>query len=120
MARNDDLPRWLSAVHPRFHVPHRAEIVLAVIVSMLILVTDVRGAIGFSSFGVLLYYFISNLAAYRQTTENRRYPRFLQIVGAIGCLALVVTLPWPSIVGGVVVLAIGLAYRAVRLRGRAR
>jgi APA family basic amino acid/polyamine antiporter len=120
MARNDDLPRWLSAVHPRFHVPHRAEIVLAVIVSILILVTDVRGAIGFSSFGVLLYYFISNLAAYRQTTENRRYPRFLQIVGAIGCLVLVVTLPWPSIVGGVVVLAIGLAYRAVRLRGRAR
>src|SRR5215217_6917929 len=26
MAREDDLPRWLSAVHPRFRVPHRAEL----------------------------------------------------------------------------------------------
>lgn len=119
MARNDDLPRWLSAVHPRFHVPHRAEIVLAVVVSLLILVTDVRGAIGFSSFGVLLYYFVANLSAYRQTADHRRYARVLQIVGAIGCLVLVVTLPWESIAGGVIVIAIGLAYRAIRLRSRA-
>ena len=33
MARQGDLPRWLAAVHPRYRVPHRAEIALAVIVS---------------------------------------------------------------------------------------
>ena len=83
---------------------------------MLILVTDLRGAIGFSSFGVLLYYLIANIAAYRQDTEHRRFPRPLQIVGAIGCLLLVATLPWQSIVGGIVVLVIGITYRAIRLR----
>ena len=31
------------------------------------------------------------------------------------CVILVATLPLPSIVGGVVVLAIGVAYRAARL-----
>jgi APA family basic amino acid/polyamine antiporter len=118
MARTGDLPRWFAAVHPRFQVPHRAELTLAVVVSALILVTDVRGAIGFSSFGVLLYYLIANVAAFRQGSEHRRYPRAMQVVGAIGCGLLAASLPWQSIVGGVLVLAVGLAVRAVRLRVR--
>ncbi len=67
MARNHDLPAWLAAVHPRFQVPHHAEIVLAVVVGVLVLTTDLRGVIGFSSFGVLLYYAIANAAAYHAT-----------------------------------------------------
>jgi APA family basic amino acid/polyamine antiporter len=43
----------------------------------------------------------------------------LQIIGAIGCLVLAVTLPWQAVVGGVVVVAAGIAYRAVRLRRQA-
>lgn len=116
MAREADLPRWLSAVHPRFHVPHRAEIVVAVIVGILVLTVDLRGAIGFSSFGVLLYYLIANLSAFSQGTRERRFPRALFIAGVVGCIALVVTLPVASIVGGVVVLAAGVLYRVVRLR----
>lgn len=116
MAREADLPRWLSAVHPRFHVPHRAEIVVAVIVGVLVLTVDLRGAIGFSSFGVLLYYLIANLSAFNQGTRERRFPRVLFVAGAVGCIALVVTLPVASIVGGVVVLAAGVLYRVVRLR----
>jgi len=120
MARTGDLPRWLSAVHPRYAVPHRAELVLAAIVSILILATDLRSAIGFSSFGVLLYYLIANLAAFRQDAAARRFPAALQVVGAIGCVVLVATLPWPSIVGGVVVVLLGVGYRALRLRNRGR
>ena len=97
MARNDDLPRPLAAVHPRFQVPHRAEVALAVVVCGLILVADLRDAIGFSSFGVLLYYLVANVAAFTQTPEHRRYPRVLQVVGAVGCVILVATLPLPSI-----------------------
>jgi APA family basic amino acid/polyamine antiporter len=32
MARERDLPGWLAAVHPRFQVPHHAELTLAVVV----------------------------------------------------------------------------------------
>jgi APA family basic amino acid/polyamine antiporter len=120
MAGNGDLPRWLSAVHPRFSVPHRAEIVLAVGVCALILVADLRTAIGFSSFGVLLYYLVANLSAYRQDAGHRRYPRVLQAVGAVGCVVLVATLPWPSIVGGVVVALMGVAYRGIRVAASRR
>ena len=119
MSREADLPRFLDRVHPRTHVPLRAEIAVGAVVVVLVALIDLRGAIGFSSFGVLLYYFVANVAAFRQRDDARRYPVALQIVGAIGCLVLAVTLPWQSVVGGVVVVAAGIAYRAVRLRRRA-
>lgn len=116
MARHDDLPRWLAAVHERHQVPHHAEIAVAGVVSVLILITDLRGAIGFSSFGVLLYYLIANAAAYTQSAEQRRFPRALQIIGVAGCAILVVTLPLSAVIGGAVVFAFGIVYRAVRRR----
>lgn len=116
MARSGDLPRFLSAVHPRYAVPHRAELTLAVIVSVIVLLSDLRGAIGFSSFGVLLYYFIANVSAFTQDGEHRRYPRSFQVLGALGCLVLVVALPLHSILMGLIVLAVGFGYRLIRLR----
>jgi APA family basic amino acid/polyamine antiporter len=103
---------WLAAVHSRYQVPHRAEIALAVVVSLLVLAVDLRGAIGFSSFGVLVYYLIANLSAFTQPAPQRRFPRWLHVLGAAGCLLLAATLPWQA---GVGVFALGVGYRAVRL-----
>ena len=89
------------------------------------LVVDLRGAIGFSSFGVLLYYLVANASAFTQPASERRVPRWLNIAGAVGCLVLVVTLPVQAVIGGVVVFAVGAAYRLIasaiaRRRRRAR
>ena len=116
MARHDDLPRWLSAVHDRHHVPHHADIAIAGLVCVLVLTTDLRGAIGFSSFGVLLYYLIANAAAYTQTGQRRRFPRVLQVLGVAGCAILVMTLPLTAVIAGTVIFAVGMIYRAIRLR----
>nr|WP_314144870.1 APC family permease [uncultured Rhodococcus sp.] len=116
MARHDDLPSYLAAVHPRYSVPHRAEITLAVIVVVLVLMVDLRDAIGFSSFGVLLYYLVANLSAFTQDAAHRRYPRALQVVGSIGCVVLIATLPLTSIAVGTVVVVLGVAYRFLRVR----
>ena len=113
MARNGDLPRWLAAVHPRYRVPHHAEIAVAVVVSALVLATDLRGAIGFSSFGVLLYYAIANAAAFTQDATHRRWPRWMQVAGMVGCVVLMGTLPWQSIASGSLVLAVGVGYRNI-------
>ncbi len=115
MARERDLPGWLDAVHPRFRVPHRAELSVAAVVVVLVLTTDLRGAIGFSSFGVLLYYFVANASAYHQSASARRFPRWLQLLGGAGCLLLVATLPWQSVLAGVLVFAVGIAIRLIRL-----
>lgn len=83
MAREADLPRWPAAVHPRYRVPHRAEVALAVVVIVMVLSVDLRSAIGFSSFGVLLYYLIANSAAWTQSGEHRQFPRALQGFGVL-------------------------------------
>jgi APA family basic amino acid/polyamine antiporter len=116
MAREGDLPRWLAAVHPRYRVPHHAELLLAGVICLLVLTVDLRGAIGFSSFGVLLYYVVANVAAFTQPLERRRWPRALQVAGTAGCLLLVATLPWTAVATGAAVFAVGALYRAGRLR----
>jgi basic amino acid/polyamine antiporter, APA family len=118
MARQRDLPGWLAGVHPRHHVPHHAEIALGLVVCVLAATVDLRSVIGFSSFGVLIYYAIANASAYTQPRAQRRWPRALNVCGVAGCLLLVATLPWQSVVVGLGIFAIGLAGRAIALRQR--
>ncbi|MFF0345926.1 APC family permease [Kribbella sp. NPDC004875] len=118
MARNRDLPGWLAAVHPRYQVPHHAELALAAVVGILVLTTDLRGVIGFSSFGVLLYYAIANASAFTQPADQRRWPRAVNVIGLTGCVVLAVTLPWVSAVAAAGVLAAGLLARRF-MTGRA-
>lgn len=117
MAREGDLPRGLAAVHPVHATPYRAELAVGVAVAAVAVAVDVRGAIGFSSVGVLGYYLVANLSALRQTRAYRRYPRALAVVGAVGCAALATSLPVTTVTVGLAVVAAGLAGRwAVRRR----
>ncbi|WP_314139177.1 amino acid permease [uncultured Plantibacter sp.] len=116
MARTGDLPRVLDAVHPRFATPYRAELLVGAVVVVLVLLIDLRSAIGFSSFGVLLYYVVANVAAFRQTREHRRYPRAVSVFGAVGCVVLMFTLPPTSVLVGGGVVLVGFAGRALALR----
>ncbi|HXT46271.1 MAG TPA: APC family permease [Pseudonocardiaceae bacterium] len=120
MARHHDLPSWLAAVHPRFRVPHHAEAALAVLVSAVVLIADLRGVIGFSSVGVLVYYAIANASALTQPIEQRRWPRILQVFGIGGCAALIATLPITALLAGLAVFALGLAGRQVSRWQRSR
>ncbi|MER5887255.1 APC family permease [Streptomyces sp. NPDC001941] len=116
MARDGHLPRPLAAVHPRFQVPHRAELAVGAVVAVVAATADVRGAIGFSSFGVLVYYAVANASAW--TLGSRE--RLLAGVGLAGCAALALALPWRSVAAGAGVLLVGVAVHAVRGRARAR
>ncbi len=108
MARDRHLPAPLAAVHPRFGVPHRAEVAVGVVVAVLAAVADIRGVIGFSSFAVLGYYAIANASAW---TLGRR---LIPAVGLAGCLVLAVALPLTSVLTGTAVLAVGAVVYAVR------
>lgn len=108
MARDAHLPTALAAVHPSFGVPHRAEIAVGVVVAVVAAVADVRAAIGFSSFAVLVYYGIANASA---ATLGRR---MVPAVGFAGCLLLAIFLPRASVLYGTAVLAMGAVIYAVR------
>ncbi|MRG61060.1 amino acid permease [Agromyces sp. CFH 90414] len=120
MARDRELPAPMAKVSSRFHVPWVAEVVVAVAIIALVLTADLRGAIGFSSFGVLAYYLVANLAALTQPSSERLAPRWLSALGAVGCVVLVATLPWQAVVGGTAVFAVGALIRLIAQARRRR
>jgi len=113
MAANHDLPAALAAVHPRYRVPHRAELAVAALVALALLAVDLRGAIGFSSTLVLVYYAVTNAAAWTLESSERRRRRWRAGAGLAGCLVLAVSLPAASVLAGAVVLGVGAAVWAV-------
>jgi basic amino acid/polyamine antiporter, APA family len=108
MARRRDVPGVLAAVHPRYRVPHRAEVAVGVAVLALAALGDVVTAIGFSSCTVLVYYAIANASA---LTLGRGRGWVIAAIGLLGCLTLALTLPTRSVVTGFAVLAAGLIAR---------
>ena len=107
MARDRHLPSALAAVHPRFSVPHRAELAVGAVVAVLAGVADIRGAIGFSSFAVLVYYAIANASAFTLRSTEGAPPRAIPVCGLAGCALLAVALPLPSVLAGSAVLLVG-------------
>ena len=115
MAANGDLPRWLASVHPRHRIPDHAELAAGAIVAVGVMVADVRDAIGFSSFAVLLYYAIANASAMTLRAETRA-PRLLPVAGLIGCALLASSLPPGSIAAGAALIAAGAVLYGIRSR----
>lgn len=114
MAGNGDLPRVLAAVHPRFGVPHRAEVAVGVVVASAVLLVDLRDAIGFSSFAVLLYYAIANASALTLSRAERRFAPAFAVLGLVGCVAISVSLPLRSTLAGAALAGAGALAYAVR------
>ena len=110
MARNGDLPRSLSAVHRRFGTPHRAVLVSGIAVTLLAAFLPLRNLVEAGSFGLLLYYALTNLAAFRLPKEKRRYHKALGAAGLVTCLGLAVFLPWRTIALELLVIAGGIVY----------
>jgi len=105
MARDRHLPGVLDAVHPRYGVPHRAELAVGAVVIAVVLLADVRGAIGFSSVTVLVYYAIANASAL--TLDRARGTKLIPALGLLGCITVAVSLPPASATAGFAVLAAG-------------
>jgi APA family basic amino acid/polyamine antiporter len=116
MASDGELPRWLAAVHPVHRVPHHADLAVGAVVVLLVAATDLRGAIGFSSFCVLTYYAVANASAWTLAPDQRRWPRWLAGLGLAGCAVLAATLPTTSVATGAGVLALGAVSWLLRHR----
>lgn len=114
MARDRHLPHVLAAVHPTNAVPHRAGILVGLVVSILAATVDLRGAIGFSSFAVLVYYAVANASAWTLSPAEGRPPRIIPVLGLMGCVVVALALPLSSVFAGTCVLALGVVVYALR------
>ncbi|MBD1592285.1 amino acid permease [Arthrobacter sp. S1_S22] len=118
MARERDLPAPLAKVGGKHTVPYVAELAVAAVVILLLLTTDVMTVVGFSSFGVLIYYAVANASAYTLAAHPGYAPKWLNAAGFAACLLLAFTLPPASVLTMVAVLAAGVAGRWLVLRLR--
>jgi basic amino acid/polyamine antiporter, APA family len=119
MARDGHLPRVLATTAGTQSVPRVAELAVGVVVLVVVLVADLRGVIGFSSFGVLLYYAVANASAF--TLRREWAPgSWVPVVGLAGCLTLVLALPPASVLVGGVVVGAGMVLYLVKPFGRGR
>lgn len=116
MAANHDLPHFFAAVHPRYRVPHRAELGVGVLVAIAVAVADLRSAIGFSAFTVLSYYAVTNASALTLAPSERRWPRWIAAAGLTGCAVLAFTLPVESVLAGAAVLTVGVIVFLARVK----
>ena len=117
MSRRKDMPEALSRLHGRFGTPYLAIWVAGVLMAVLVLFVDLAQVVAISTFAILFYYVLTNLAAFRLDYENRRYPRIVPALGLVTCLVLLVftlfaqTQAW---IIGVAGLAAGAVYYFVR------
>ncbi len=118
MAQDGDVPKMLSRVSTRYAVPWVAEVTAAAAVVVLLLTTDLVTVIGVACFGLLVSSAIINGAAFMLTERRWFAPRWLNVVGAAGCLALAVALPGPSVLITLAVLAAGVIVRGLTQRRR--
>ena len=85
---------------------------VAAIVIALVLTIELRSAIAVSGVAVLLYYALTNISTLTLDAEHRRWPRGIAVLGLVGCVVLMLSLPANALIGGGIVLAAGIAVRS--------
>lgn len=109
MAEGNDAPPLVGFVWHRTGTPVVAEVVVAVVASVVVFVGDPLWFVGVSSGAVLTYYAIAHLSALRQPASERFVPRVVQVIGLAGCVALIAALPLHTVVTSAVLVAISVA-----------
>jgi APA family basic amino acid/polyamine antiporter len=111
MAGDGELPRVFARLNSR-NAPWFVELLIAGIVVILASSGDLLWAVGLSSFCILLYYAIANLAALRQPkSESSGRPKWLNLLGLMASLAVGVAVPPAGLVTGGVLLLLALGLR---------
>jgi len=117
MARNGQLPTFLSEIHGRFQTPHYA-IFLTGLTSSILVFGGFSRVVAVGTFALLFHHALANLAAIRLRAEYRRYPVFVSVLGFLLCLTLLAFLSSDAWVIGMAGLAIGSFYYMLEVRSR--
>ena len=88
MGRRRDMPRIFARLNQSGTTPTPAVIAVSTIISVLVLIGNVKTTWSFSAFTVLIYYAVTNLAAFSLSRNERLYPKWLSILGLSACIFL--------------------------------
>ena len=110
MASDAELPKVLSK-KLKNGSPALAEVIISLLVILLVVTGSIILTIGLSSFAILSYYAIANLAAYRQPRSETERAKWLNLVGLGLCVLLGLSVPFGGLLVGATVLTVALILR---------
>jgi APA family basic amino acid/polyamine antiporter len=108
MGRSNDLPSFVSRLHPRFSTPHYAIWLTGAFMVAAILLADLSLVVTISTFAMLVYYLIANAAAMKIPASKRRYPCVIPVIGIITCIGLMAFLGPNAWIIGLAGLGVGV------------
>ena len=120
MARRKDMPQGLAKLHSKFFTPYYSIWAVGILMAVLVLFFDLTGVVAVSTFGALFYYAMTNAAALKLKTEQRRYHRLFPTVGLCTCIVLLAFILFAATqawIIGVACLTGGAVYYGFRKRG---
>lgn len=117
MGRRKDLPVVFEKIHKMNGVPHVGIILTGIIILILCIVGTFEFILASAAFSILLYYSITNIAAFLQPKMERRYGKLVPVLGLIGCLAMAISLNVEVIISGLALLMVGFILRLL-LQGK--
>jgi len=112
MGRRGDFPKQVGQVKESTKVPAAATVLVALLISGLVCVGDLRLTWSFSAFTVLVYYAVTNLCAIRLSPDERLYPAWISYLGLLSCLSLAFFVEWRVLLIGLSLIAMGLIWKA--------
>ena len=110
MAVDAELPKLLSR-KLRNGAPAIAELIISALVIALVTTGSILLTIGLSSFAVLSYYAIANLAAFRQPQSETDRAKWLNLLGLGLCVLLGLSVPITGLILGSSILTAVLILR---------
>jgi len=114
MARSQDLPSLFERIHPRFSTPHYAIAITGAFMIAALLLADLALVVAVSTFAMLVFYLIANIAALKIPADQRQYPPAVPVIGALTCIGLIAFLDLTAWVIGITGLLAGIAWFGIR------
>lgn len=111
MGRRGDLPPGVAILNVSQTTPIVAVLLMGAIITGMALLGSIRTTWTFSAFTVLVYYALTNLAAWHLPSDQRMFPRWVAAAGLVGCLGLAFWVPVPIWLTGCGLLAFGFIVR---------
>lgn len=110
MASDGELPNAFAKKLPN-GTPIFAELVVASMAIALVATGGIMLSLGISSFAVLLYYAITNFAAFRQPLAETKRSKLLNLLGLGLCLLLAMSVPIEGLIAGTSILTLVMLLR---------
>jgi APA family basic amino acid/polyamine antiporter len=107
MARQGDLPRFISRLHPRFATPGVAILAVGAAIIVISLFLNLTHVVSISTFAALFNYALANASAFRLGVGDGRR-KVTAVLGFVTCVSLAAFIQRTALTFGIITVVLGV------------